>query len=365
MNILELSYNNYRNLNKGKIKPCEGINIINGDNAQGKTNLLEAIWLFTGGKSFRNSKDSEIINFENKTKAQLDMKFYSKDREQKSRIILDFNAVKNREFYLNRIKKKTVAEIVGNFCAVVFSPIQLSLIKQGPASRRKFLDTAICQISPTYVKRIVRYNKILQQRNTLIKNIKFDKSINNMLDIWDEKLADESMYILKEREKYCDFLKNKSKEFYKGISNEKEILDISYEKSIKIKENTKEDIYNFIKENISEDIKQGFTTKGIHRDDIDIKINKKSARIYASQGQQRSAVLAIKLGEAFILSEEINESPVLILDDVMSELDINRQNFLLENIKNWQVFISSCELMSNLNFDKYKLFKVKNGEIYC
>lgn len=362
MKVLELSYDNYRNLKKEKIEPCEGINIINGDNAQGKTNLLESIWLFTGGKSFRTTKDSELINFENKTKAQLDMKFYSKEREQKARIVLDYNN-KSREFYLNRVKKKTVAEIVGNFCAVVFSPVHLSLIKQGPMARRKFLDTAICQISPSYVKRIVRYNKILQQRNTLIKNMRYDKNIDVMLDIWDEKLAEESMYILKEREKYCEFLQKKAKGFYAGISRDKESLDIDYEKSMKIKENTVEEIYKYLRENIVEDIKQGFTTKGIHRDDIDIKIDKKSARMYASQGQQRSAVLALKLGEAFILSNNIGENPVLILDDVMSELDINRQNFLLENIKNWQVFISSCEVISNLNFNEYKLFKVKEGEI--
>ncbi len=361
MRVIDLSFENYRNLEKNLMNPCEGINIIHGNNAQGKTNLLESIWLFTGGRSFRYSKDSELINFKHKGNAVLKMNFESGNRENKAEIVL--SRTKGREFYLNRVKKKKISEVVGKFCAVVFSPVHLSLIKDGPSYRRKFLDTAICQMCPSYAVNLLRYNKILNQRNVLIKNLQNNRSNIDLLDVWDQKLAEESFNIISKRQKYCDSLKSKAKEFYRGISENKESLNINYENSLKIQDCTLENIYHSLKENLNDDIKQGFTTKGVHRDDLDIKINSKSARAYASQGQQRSAVLSLKLSEAFLLKEFMHENPVLLLDDVMSELDSNRQQFLINNINNWQVFISSCENIDKLNIHEHKMFEMRAGKL--
>ena len=159
MQVNKLYFKNYRNLKQGCLEPCENINIIHGDNAQGKTNLLESIWLFTGGKSFRGSKDYELVNFENKNKSEIEIDFFSNGRDQNLKIILDNNKSKKREIYLNKVKKNSNLEIIGSFCCVVFSPVHLSLVKDGPNLRRKFLDTAICQIKPSYVNHIIIFLK--------------------------------------------------------------------------------------------------------------------------------------------------------------------------------------------------------------
>ena len=363
MKVKKLSFKNYRNLKEGYICPCENINIIHGNNAQGKTNLLESIWLFTGGRSFRGSKDFELINFEDKDKAEINLDFFSKGREQNLKIILN-SKNKKREIYLNNVKKKSNFDIIGNFCCVVFSPVHLSLIKDGPNLRRKFLDTAICQIKPSYVSHVIKYNKILNQRNALLKVLKNDSNLIDTLEIWDKKLAKESYFIIKDREEYILKLNEKSKEIYSGISGKKENMSIFYENSLKLKDINENIIFEILRKNLKEDLILGFTNKGIHRDDLIIKINDKNAKSYASQGQQRSAVLSLKLSEAFLLKEEIKESPILLLDDVMSELDINRQKFLLENIKNWQVFLSTCEETNKIeeNFSNLKVFEINNGK---
>ena len=362
MKINRLKFDNYRNLENDIIYPCEGVNIFYGDNAQGKTNILESIWLFTGGRSFRGAKDKELINFAEDC-AQLEIDFFSREREQNAVI----NIKNNKRFaILNDVEKKSTHELIGSFCAVVFSPVHLSIIKEGPNGRRKFIDAALCQIKPSYVSLLSRYNRTLLQRNTLIKDIKYHAELIETIDIWDSKLAKYGALIIKNRLDYLEDLSKISKRVYSGISDGQENFDIIYKPSFKSKitvDNIENVLLSEYKKTLNEDIKSGFTNIGPHRDDFSIYIDGKSARSYASQGQQRSCVLTLKLAEAELLKMYIDEKPVILLDDVMSELDNKRQDYILNSIKGFQVFVTCCEPSAVLRLIQGKKFKIKNGKV--
>jgi DNA replication and repair protein RecF len=361
VNIIRLQYKNYRNLQPGVLVPKKEINIIYGKNAQGKTNLLESMWLFTGGHSFRGAKDSELTAFGQDT-ATLDLTFFSEEREQTAQIKIQNG---RRSAKLNEIEKKSAAGLVGKFCAVIFSPEHLSLVKDGPAQRRSFLDAALCQIKPAYANLLSQYNRTLIQRNTLLKDIPRHSELLETLQIWDEKLAKYGALVTKERVLYSSQIESIAKTVYSGISQEQEKLGISYFSTVFLqKENRlflEEDFLKKLKEARKEDLAAGFSTLGPHRDDLQITQNQISARSYGSQGQQRSIVLALKLAEAQILMEKTGESPVIFLDDVMSELDAGRQDYLLNHLENRQVFITCCEPNSVKNLSESSMFRMENG----
>lgn len=362
MKINRLKFDNYRNLENDIIYPCEGVNIFYGDNAQGKTNILESIWLFTGGRSFRGAKDKELINFV-ETRAQLEIDFFSGERGQSSVIIIKNN---KRFAILNDVEKKSTYELIGSFCAVVFSPVHLSIIKEGPSGRRKFIDAAICQVKPSYVSLLSRYNRTLLQRNTLIKDIKYHAELIETIDIWDAKLAKYGAMIIRNRLNYLYNLVKVSKNIYSGISEGQEDFDIIYKSSCNNTVNT-DDIENALllgyKKTLEDDLKVGFTNIGPHRDDFSIYVDNRPAKSYASQGQQRSCVLALKLAEAELLRTYIGEKPIILLDDVMSELDNKRQDYILNSIKDFQVFITCCEPSAVLRLTEGKKFKIENGKV--
>lgn len=366
MEVRNFRFEGFRNLKNGEIIPSNGVNIIYGDNAQGKTNIIEAMWMFTGGKSFRGAKEKDLIEIGNvSSKAYLNMKFFSELRDQSASIIISEDKLSKRQLTLNEVKKKTIADIIGKFCAVVFSPVHLALIKSGPNNRRKFIDSAICQIKPTYVFTLSKYNKILMQRNALLKDIKYNKNLSDTLFIWNEKLAQIGSTIISERLNYCDKLMKYSRQIYSGISDNKENISIRYKTSVESdkKDLIEEQLMSKFKESLKEDMNLGFTTRGPHREDLEVKINEMSAKSFASQGQQRSAVLALKLSEAKILKDTINESPIIFLDDVMSELDISRQRYLSNNIREFQTFITCCDpSILDINKDS-KLFLIDDGYI--
>lgn len=364
MNIKEISYKNYRNLKDNTIIPCEGINIICGDNAQGKTNFLESIWIFTGGRSFRGSKDSDLISFGEK-KSSLFMKADVGERLQTFSI--DIISGK-RTIKINKVTQPIPSALVGKICAVSFSPEHLALIKDGPGLRRKFLDTAICQTQPMYAEYLLKYNHILSQRNMLLRTLKKNNNLIDTLDIWEEKLAEYGAEIICSRISYTKKLKGLASEFYMGLSSKKEKLSLQYKSSItredaKDKTTIKEEFKKKLEEARTDDIAFGFTTKGPHRDDLDLKIDGKSARIFSSQGQQRSIVLAMKLAEAEIVKEVRGEMPIILLDDVLSELDANRQHYLLNSISEKQVFITCCEPELSKRLVKGYIFEVSDGNI--
>lgn len=364
MRVLAVKFENYRNLKNDIIQPCEGVNIIYGDNAQGKTNLLEAIWLFCGGHSFRSSKDSETIKWD-KDYARLEMRFFGQEREQTAKILIN-NGKKQVE--INGVEKKSAAALIEKFCAVVFSPEHLNLIKRGPSQRRKFIDSAICREKLQNAVILSKYNRVLVQRNSLLKDIYRRPSLEETLSVWDEPLIMNGAMLIKKRMDYVEMLSQRGKNYHNGISKNSENLEINYVSSIeaKISDSTDEIAEKFrkkLEDNRKDDIRTGITNFGPHRDDIEILINGKNTRAFGSQGQQRSAVLSLKLAEASVLKERMGEEPVILLDDVLSELDSKRQDFLLNELKDCQVFITCCEKSNKEQLKEGKIFFLKNGEV--
>lgn len=363
MIIEKINYRNFRNLADGGIEPCEGINVICGNNAQGKTNLLEALWLFTGGHSFRGNKDSELPRLDQVPQgAGLSAEFISGGRLQKAELNI---ANGKRTSVINGIEKKTGSALVGKICAVIFSPEHLLLVKEGPQRRRGFIDGALCQIKPSYAKLLSKYNRALIQRNTLIKDIYKHPELRDTMDIWNERLVFFGSQVIFERMNYIERLSPRVKEIYGGISKDKEKAEIRYDTfSGKTVEEISETYRSALKKTEKTDLKLGFTSTGPHRDDLEITLDGISARSFGSQGQQRSTVLALKLAEADILEQSIGEPPLILLDDVMSELDNSRQDYLLNHLYNRQVFITCCSPETVNLMEKGKIFSVEAGFVF-
>lgn len=364
MKVLAVKFENYRNLKNDIIQPCDGVNIIYGDNAQGKTNLLEAIWLFCGGHSFRSAKDSEVIRWD-ENYARLEMRFFGQEREQTAKLMFTGN---KKQLEINGVEKKSAAALIEKFCAVVFSPEHLNLIKRGPSQRRKFIDSAICREKLQNAVILSKFNRVLVQRNSLLKDIYKRPSLEETLSVWDEPLVLNGAMLIKKRMDYVEMLSQRAKIYHDGISKNSEKLEIKYISSIdaEISDSVDEIAEKFRKklnDNKNDDIRTGVTGFGPHRDDIEILINGKNARAFGSQGQQRSAVLSLKLAEASVLNERMGEEPVILLDDVLSELDSKRQDFLLNELKGCQVFITCCEKSNKEQLKEGKIFLLKNGEV--
>lgn len=364
MIVKKLKFENFRNLSNSEIYPCEKVNVIYGDNAQGKTNLLEAIWLFCGGHSFRGAKENELINFEDNF-FRLFMDFNSFERDQSAEITFSQN---KKKIKLNSVEKNSSSYLTEVFSCVVFSPENMTLVKRGPSLRRKFLDGAITQQRIRYAAALSKYNQIINQRNALLKDIYKHKELKDTLPIWDDSLAVTGAIILKERLEYIKELKVYAQKFHDDISCNKEKLDIEYISNAGV---TEEDNIEVITEKLrqayeksrKDDYHTGYTNIGPHRDDMDIRINGISAKTFGSQGQQRSAVLSLKLAQAEMLFIKNGEKPVILLDDVLSELDPKRQDFLLNKVDSYQVFVTCCEESNKEQLKSGKVFYINNGEV--
>ena len=355
MKLNKLEYSGFRNLEKITIEPSDGVNIIYGENAQGKTNILEGIWLFSGLKSFRGAKDGELVKF-GCDKARLRAEFTTSVRLNKAEILIDGG----RKPTLNGIPLKSSAAMIGRFSAVVFSPSFLSVIGDGPSERRKFIDSAICQLKPAFTGVLTNYRRLLNQRSVILKDIRKNPSLYSMLDIIDEKTAAVGEELTAYRIDYINALSPYVTEIYEGLSSGKEEISLGYiQKGIRHGESLLELLHS--KRN--DDILYRITSVGPHRDDMDIKINGIPARTYGSRGQQRSCALALKLGEAAVIKSQTDEQPVMLLDDVMSELDESRQDYILNHIKDSQVFITCCDPANVLRLCEGKKIKVMNGKI--
>lgn len=363
MKLKKISLKDYRNILDLEIKPCENINIIYGKNAQGKTNLLESIWMLTGTRSFRAVKDKDLINF-GKPWSKVTGEFFSENRDQE--IVIEIKDGR-RKAYLNGIDEGFATSIIGKFRVIIFSPIHLSLIKGGPDLRRRLIDAAICQQRPVYTRLISGYSHVLKQRNSLLKSLNINSSLRDTLDIWNNKLISYGSKIVFERLKYIEDLKKKSSDIYSEISQNKEKLCINYNCSIKsVQENTVDEIFRALEKklnlNLQSDISNGFTSVGPHRDDIDFFLDTKPIKLFGSQGQQRSSVLAVKLSEAKCMEEKTKEKPIVLLDDVMSELDGFRREYITEKIKDYQVFITSCDELECIENEGMKKFLIDQGK---
>ncbi len=353
MQVKKIEVKNYRNLKDLTFVPHKNINVICGENAQGKTNLIESIWLFTGAKSFRGNSDSELVKI-GEEKAKLNLDFTSCMVEKSSEIIIEGR----RKATLNGNRLKSASLLAGSFTAIVFSPDDLQLISLGPDKRRRFLDIAVSQLYPPYLKDLKQYTRAVTQRNSLLKDIKAGQADSNLLSFFEDEIAKYGAKIIKYRKRYIERIKPFLNEIYKGISAQKEVLDIIYHS------NTDESLLkNALYDSRKDDIYTASTSVGPHRDDLIFTVNEKNAKKYASQGQRRSISLSLKLAEAEVLNEITGEYPVALLDDVMSELDPMRQDYVLNKVKNRQVFITCCDPDNTKGLNEGKIFYVKNGEI--
>ena len=355
MYIEEIKLKNFRNYNNQEIKLKNGINLFFGNNAQGKTNIIESIFLCSMGKSFRARKEKELINFNNKEEANIEVSYHKKDRDGKIKYIIG----ENKNIFINNVQIKKMSEILGNINIVLFSPEDINIIKDGPSNRRKFLNMMISQLRPKYIYTYNLYLKTLEQKNNYLKNINIENKNDDLLDIYDEKLSEYGIIINKYRNEFIEKIKEKIKEIHKKVTQEKEEIKIKYISDCF----EKETFLKTLKENRNQDILKGHTTSGIQRDDIYFFINGKKIDIYGSQGQQRTSILSLKLAELEIIKEEIGESPILLLDDFMSELDNERRLMFLKNIKDTQIIITCTDDINieNININKYE---VKEGQVY-
>ena len=348
--IKKIKINNFRNYKTEEINLNKNINIFYGDNAQGKTNIIEAIFLGSIGKSYRTTKDKEMINI-NANEAQVEIEYEKIDREGKIKI----NLGNKKNIYINEIKIKKLSELLGKINIVIFNPDDINILKGGPQNRRRFLDIMISQLKPNYMYNLNLYLKTLEQRNNYLRQIREEHKDENILEVWDEELIKYADIIYNYRKEYIKKIKEKIKKIHHEITNDIEIEYIT-------ECDSKEKYRNLLKERRKLDIIKGYTTKGIHRDDFMIYINKKKLDIYGSQGQHRTAILSLKLSELNIVKEEIGEEPILLLDDFMSELDKKRVKNFLDKIENTQVIITCTEKI-NIENKEILIYNVKEGKI--
>lgn len=359
MKINSIKIENFRNIDSLSLD-FDDVNIIYGENAQGKTNLIEAIYLFTGAKSFRGVKDKELVKF-GEEYSRLKIEFSNNSREQNAELLIQ----NRRSATLNGVKKKSATSLGDELKAVIFSPVHLSMVKDGPLERRRFIDNALCQLKSNYRNVLKEYNRALAQRNMLLKDISKNNSLYDMLYIWDKNLAVSGAKIIFQRMKYIEALLPYAKDVFDGLSSGKEEINLVMKGAFNYDGLTLDEIQKklmfALDNNRGNDILNRNTNIGPHRDDMEILINGKSARSFGSQGQQRSCVLALKLAEASLLREMTQDEPLALLDDVMSELDISRQDYILNHIKDWQVFITCCDANTVLRLKQGKTFHISNG----
>lgn len=360
-----IEFTNFRNIEGERIEFEPGVNVIHGENAQGKTNILEGIYLFARGKSFRAFKDRELVRF-GCDGAMMKLSFEKKNGENELGVEIPKNGTK--KFYKNKIKVDKTADIIGEFRAVLFCPSHLGIIKDAPSVRRKFLDVAISQLRPIYIKMLSKYNSVMEQRNSILK-LDPDKrrQYESMLEVYSDELASLSADIADMRIDYIKKLDYWVNVFFEEMTKGKETPKITYETNARendfeTRESLKNRYLSLLRDNLEREYKNGATLYGIHKDDLKIELNGKDARFYSSQGQSRSLALAMKMAEGEISREYTAEYPVFLFDDVLSELDENRRRFILSKIEKRQVIMTSCEPLDFCELIGTHFIEIKDGK---
>ncbi len=339
-----IAVKNWRNIESASVEFSSGSNVLLGENAQGKTNLVEAIYLLACGKSFRSSRYRDLV-CHGKEKAEAVISVSGEGLPFELKMVLDQK--EGKAIYKNGVKLQKLSEFLGLFRVVLFCPEHLSLIKDGPGKRRSFIDSAICQLRPYYASLLNEFNKIEAQRAHLLKQSTRQKVDEALFEIWNERLSQVSVKIACLRADYIGELQKTAPRHYENISGGRESLSLFYESDVyqpdKSREEMEEDYKKVLKQSFFSDQKYGFTQKGVHRDDLELKINSFSARTFASQGQQRSAVLSLKLAEGEISFHQTGQDPIYLLDDVLSELDENRRGYITGGLKGKQVILTGTD----------------------
>ena len=359
MIIKSIELADYRNYDSLTIQFDKGTNILYGNNAQGKTNILEAIFVSATTKSHRGSKDREIINFD---KEEAHIRTYIEREGVETRVDMHLRKSKSKGIAIDGQKIKKAADLLGLCNVVFFSPEDLGIIKNGPSERRRFVDMELCQLDKFYLYNLNHYNKIVNQRNKLLKDMYMNPDLKETLNIWDMQLVSFGSKIIERRRIFVDQLNEIIYDIHKRLSGDREELRIMYEPDVEI-----EDFEHKLFSSQDRDIKSKMTSVGPHRDDFSFLIGDIDIRKYGSQGQQRTAALSLKLSEIELVKKITKDTPVLLLDDVLSELDSNRQNYLLNNIGNIQTIITCTGLEEFVNnrFEINKVFNVLNGSVTC
>ncbi len=350
-----LVYKNFRNIEYADITLDPSVTVLNGANGQGKTNILEGVYFFSGGRSFRTVHENELVRF-GCDFAQIEMEFFDGKRDNK--MLFRFVPKTAKRFCrINDVPITRLSEIVGKFRAVLFCPEHLSIVKDGPAIRRKFIDYALSQTDTDYLRSLQKYNSILAQRNALIKMAR-DRRDDNIFysgeSVWSEQLAFEAEIISEKRALYVEKLSEKVNNIVSDMTAGRENALITYQS-----QKTKEDYLKLLSENRERELRFGATLYGTHKDDLLIYLNSKEARSFASQGQQRSVALSMKMAEGEISKEISGSYPVFLFDDILSELDNGRREYLLSGMEGRQVIITSCDKIEL----PCKVYRVSEGKV--
>lgn len=357
MIIESIKLDNFRNYQTLKLKFDNGTNIFYGDNAQGKTNILEAIYLCGTTKSHKGSKDREVIRF-HQEESHIRMRLVKNGSPYK----IDMHLKKNRTkgIAINGVPIRKASELFGIANFVFFSPEDLNIIKNGPGERRRFMDVELCQLSRIYLHNLSNYNKVVNQRNKLLKDIAFHPEYGDVLDVWDEQMVSYGKKIIEERENFVSRLGLIVAEIHKRLTGGREDISIRYEKNVHA-----DSFEEALKRGREKDLRFKMTVTGPHRDDLQFLVKEVDIRKFGSQGQQRTAALSLKLAEIELVKQEIRDTPVLLLDDVLSELDSNRQHYLLDSIHDIQTLITCTGLDDFVEnqFQINKVFHVVEGTV--
>ncbi|NLD19727.1 MAG: DNA replication/repair protein RecF [Clostridiales bacterium] len=362
MYIKSIELNNFRNYENIRVSFNNKINIFLGNNAQGKTNLLEGIYLNAMARSFKTTKDKELIRF-GQEYCKIKTSVIVDDDEQITEIVI--NSEGKKAVKIDGVKIKKTSELLERVLIIIFSPEDLKIVKDEPEKRRKFIDRELCQIKTGYYNDISNYKKVLKQRNTYLKENVIE---NSVLDIWDYELAKYGSRIIWIRKKFIKKIDKISREIHDKISGGRENLSLKYEANIKPSKSPEEmeaDFYEILKESRGDDIRNKNTGRGPHKDDMKISADQIDLRKFGSQGQQRTAALSIKLSEIKLIEDETGENPILLLDDVLSELDNDRQRYLLNSLGKNQMFITTADISGNVikSIAEGKVYKIVSGEI--
>lgn len=353
MYIDKLYLNNFRNYENQYFEFSPQTNIIYGMNGQGKTNIIEALYFFCNGKSYRTQKDTETVKFGEK-EGRIKISFDDEQRNHTGEILISEKKIVK----INDIPLLKLSEIIGLINMVIFTPDMLNIIKEGPGVRRQFLDILISQLRPVYFKTLLSYYKVLMSRNNILKS--GNKAMMSTLDVWNDKLAEYGCIISKHRSDMIDMLGKEINNF--SFEDINENINIKYMSSIKGDFTDKENFVKQLEKNFEREIEKGITLTGPQRDDFDILMDNNEIKKYGSQGQMRTCVLKMKLAECEIIKNICGRTPVLLLDDILSELDEKRKKFFLNNIKDKQIFIT-CTTKEKINSESCRYFNIKNGNL--
>lgn len=364
MKVKKAELINFRNYENETVEFSDGVNVICGSNAQGKTNIVESIYIFARGKGFRASKDKELVRFG--TECGYAKLLFEKDGYD-TELGVSIPKLQKKSFYRNGVKIQKILDLMGDFRAVLFCPSHLGIINDSPSVRRKFLDVAISQLKPVYVKLLNRYNNVMENRNAILKMSPGQRAeYKDTLSVYSSQLSKLCAEISEMRAQYVISLDEWVKKFFYDMTCGRETPKIKYESegySEKGREQTEKNYYRLLTSNTEREIKYGATLYGIHKDDLETDLDGKDARYFASQGQTRSFALAMKLAEGEISREATGEYPVFLLDDVLSELDRERKKYILSNVKDRQVIITSCEKKPFGSLEGVKFINIKSGRV--